>query len=71
VDARDDLGGGDAQQVVVALHVARPVGEPLAAVARLVRTVPLDGGAHRAVEDQDPLLQQRGELGGDVRAKGG
>ena len=46
---------GEREQVVVALHVGGPVGEPLAAVAGLVRPVPLDRRAHRAVDDQDPL----------------
>ena len=55
------------EQVVVADEVGRPVGEPLAAVAGLVRTIPLDGGAHGAVEDHDPLTQQRSELVGRVR----
>jgi hypothetical protein len=71
VDAGDDLGRGDAEQIVVALHVGRPVGEPLAAVARLVRAVPLDGGAHGTVENEDALPQQGGQLGGGVRAEGG
>ena len=43
------------EQVVVALQVARPVGEPLAAVVGLVGPVALDHRAHRAVEHQDPL----------------
>ena len=71
VDARDDLGPGDAEQFVVPLHVARPVREALAAVAGLVRAVPLDGGAHRAVEHEDALLQQGGQLGGRIGAEGG
>ncbi len=40
------------EQVVVALEVAGPVGEALAAVVGLVERVPLDRRAHRAVEDQ-------------------
>ena len=66
VDARDDVGLGERQQVVVADHVAGPVLEPLAAVAGLVGAVALDGGAHRTVDDEDPLAQERGELGGGV-----
>ena len=59
------VGLGQREQVVVALQVARPVREPLAAVAGLGRTVPLDRRAHRAVDDQDPLAQGGGErLGG-------
>ena len=69
VDRGDDAGRGDAEQVVVALHVARPVGEALAAVARLVGAVPLDGGAHGAVEHQDALLEQRGQRSRRIRAE--
>ena len=61
VDAGDDLGLRQGQQVVVALHVARPVGEALTAVAGLVGPVPLDGGAHRAVDDHDPLAEGSGQ----------
>ena len=68
VDAGDDVGLRDRQQVVVADQVGRPVGEPLAAVAGLVGPVPLDGRAHGAVEDHDPLPQQCGELLGRVRS---
>ena len=68
VDRGDDVGLGEREQVVVALEVARPVGEALAAVARLGRPVALDRRAHRAVDHQDPLAEQRGELLGGVRA---
>ena len=67
VDGRDDLRLGQGQQVVVALEVGRPLGEALAAVARLGGPVPLDGRAHGPVEDHDPVPQQRGELVGGVR----
>ena len=64
-------GCGERQQVVVALEVARPVGEPLAAVARLVGPVALDHRAHRAVEDQDAPAERGGELVGGVGAAAG
>ena len=51
------VGLGQGEQVVVALEVAGPVGEPLAAVARLVGPVPLDQRAHGAVDHQDPLAR--------------
>ncbi len=57
LDGLDDVGAGEQQQVVVALHVARPVSETLAAVVRLFQLVALDHGAHAAVEDQDALLE--------------
>ena len=66
VDRLDDPGRRDGEQVVVALEVLRPVGEPLAAVGRLRGAVALDRGAHRAVDDQDPLRQQAGQLAGQV-----
>ncbi len=43
------------EQIVVALDVAGPVGEPLAPVGRLVQLVALDHRAHGAVEDEDAL----------------
>ena len=49
------------EQVVVALEVAVPVGEPLAAVLGLAEGVPLDHRAHGAVEHEDARLQQRGQ----------
>ncbi len=71
VDRGDQVRRGDAEQVVVALHVGRPVGEPLTAVARLVRPVPLDRRAHGAVEDEDALLEERSQLRRGVRARSG
>ena len=68
VDRGDDVGLGEGEQVVVALEVGGPVGEALAAVALLGRPVALDRRAHRAVDHQDPLAEQRGELLGGVRA---
>ncbi len=60
VDPGDDLGLGEGEQVVVALQVPGPVREPLAAVAGLGRTVPLDRRTHGTVDDQDPLPQGSG-----------
>ena len=67
VDAGDDVGLGEGEQVVVALQVAGPVREPLAAVAGLGRAVPLDRRTHGAVDDQDPLLEGSGQRLGGVR----
>ena len=39
------------------------VAEALAAEVRLVERVLLEHRAHRAVEDEDPLREQVGELG--------
>ena len=66
VDRGDDLGLRDREQVVVALEVAGPVGEALAAVAGLRGPVALDRRAHRSVDDQDPLAQGGAELLGGI-----
>ena len=42
------------------------VGKARAAVVGLLQLVPLDHRAHRAVEDQDALLQEGGEFGGAI-----
>jgi len=63
VDLADDLGLRERQQLVVALDVVPEVGEALAAVGRLVEPVALDHGPHRAVEDQDPVLEQFAQTG--------
>jgi hypothetical protein len=51
MDAADDAGLGQHQQVVVALEVVRVILEAFAAVVGLLQAVALDHGAHRAVED--------------------
>ena len=66
MDLADDLRLRQHQQVVVALQVVRVVGEALAAIVGLVEPVALDHRAHGAVEDQDALLEQGGELVGAV-----
>ena len=53
--SRIALGRAEDQQVVVAAHVLRPVGEARAAIAGLVELEVLDFGAHGAVEHQDAL----------------
>ena len=58
VDGFDDFGLGQHQQIVVALEVAVPVGKTLAAIIRLGQLVALDHGAHRAVQDENALLQE-------------
>jgi hypothetical protein len=66
VDAADQVGLGQAQQVVVPPQVTGPVREPLAAVVRLLELVPLDHRPHGAVEDEQALLERGGELLGGV-----
>ena len=53
VDGANDVGLGQRQQVVVALQVAGPVGEALAAEVGLAQAVLLDHRAHGPVEDED------------------
>ena len=43
-------------------HIFRPLREPLAAVAGLVESVALDRRTHRAIDHQDPLIEQIPEL---------
>src|SRR3712207_8825145 len=58
VDGRDEPGLRQHEQVVVALDVGVPVGEALAAVARLVGPVALDRRPHRPVEHEDPRSEE-------------
>ena len=71
VDTADDVRLGQAQQVVVALEVALPVGEPIAAVVVLAESLALDHRAHRAVHHEDALGQRGPQLVGGVGLQGG
>ncbi|MNQ72753.1 hypothetical protein D3C85_874650 [compost metagenome] len=72
LDGADHIWAAEDQEVVVALYVARPVGEALATVVRFVQLVALDHGAHAAVEDQDALFERllQGLLAGDAVGHG-
>jgi len=70
VDGLDDVGLGQAEQVVVALEVTGPFGEPLAPEVRLGQPVPLDHGPHGAVEHEDAPTQRVTQVGGGVRPMG-
>ena len=63
VDAGDDLGLGQHQEVVLATQVAGMVGEALAAEVGLGQLVTLDERAHRAVEHQNSRTQKLGQAG--------
>ena len=54
------------QQVVVAAQVAAPAAKTLAAELLLGKALALDHGAHGAVEDQDPLFEQRLQQGSAI-----
>ena len=64
VDAGDDVRAHEREQVVVALEVARGVGETFAAVVGFAQLVALDQGAHGAVEHQDAFRQSLQQLPG-------
>jgi len=55
VDVLDDLWLGQHEEIVVALHVARPIGEAGPAIVGFLELVTLDHGAHGAVDDEDAL----------------
>ena len=57
MDVADDVRLGQAQQVIIALQVRGPVCEALAAVIRLFQLVPLDHGAHGAIQEEDTVVQ--------------
>src|SRR5574343_1950200 len=66
MEAADDVGPGQDQQVVVALDVVRVILEALAAVIGFGQPMALDHGAHGAVEDEQALLKKGGKFGGTV-----
>ena len=61
MDRLDDVGTGDAEQVVVALQVALVAVERRVAEIFLLQLVLLDHGAHRTVEEDDTLCEEVGE----------
>ena len=66
MDLRDHVGPRQDEDVVVALEILRMILEPLAAEIRLGQLVPLDHGAHRAIEHEDPFGEQPLESVGSV-----
>ena len=71
VDAADQLGLRQHEQVIVAAQVARPVAKALAPELRLVQVLALDHGAHGAVEHQDALGEEGLQLRGTVAMRHG
>ena len=55
----DDLRLCEGQQIVVAAQVAGPIRELTAAKVRLAQMMLLNHGAHGAIENHQPLLQER------------
>ena len=58
MDVLDRLRLGQGQEVVVALQMALAGVKPLAAKMPLVEAQALDLRAHRAVEDENPLVRR-------------
>ncbi len=58
VDVGDDIGLGEAEEIAVALEVLVMILEALAAEIGLGELELLQGGAHRAVDDDDAFLQE-------------
>jgi hypothetical protein len=61
VDVADDPRLGQDQQVVRAAQVVGVVAEAFAAEAGFIEFVVLDHRAHRAVQHEDPLADERGK----------
>ena len=57
----DDARLRDGQQVVVAPDIVRPVAETVAPVVGLGQVIPLNHRSHRAVENENALLEKRGK----------
>ena len=58
MNAADDVGPRESQDVVVALEVASVTAKAIAAVAPLIQPVLLHHRAHRAIEQHDALIEQ-------------
>jgi len=70
VNATDNLGVRQAQNVHIAAQFAWAILELRAAEARLVQFVPLDHCAHGAVQYQDPILDGATERGDTLLPRG-
>jgi len=64
VDFFNNFRPGQVEQVIQAKQILVPVFEPLPAEGGLIQLMSLDHGAHGAIEDHDPLPQQRLKLFG-------
>lgn len=57
MNVSDDLGLGDAQQVVIPFQIRAPIGKSGTSVISLLELMPLDHGTHGTIYDQDPFTQ--------------
>ena len=55
MDFLHDFRSRDVEKIVEPLQIAVPVLETVATIIRFLELVALDHGAHRAVDDDDPL----------------
>ena len=58
MDPADHVRASENEQVVVALQATGMIAKPVAPKVRFFETRPLDHGAHRTIEEDDPLLDQ-------------
>eukprot|EP00053_Salpingoeca_punica_P018065 m.175524 g.175524 ORF g.175524 m.175524 type:complete len:1311 (+) comp17350_c0_seq2:4566-8498(+) len=68
VDGLDDVRAREGEEVVVALQRLLMRSKLRAAEVLLLQLVLLDGGAHGAIDEEDPLLQQRHDAVANRRA---
>ena len=71
MDRAHDIGLRQREEIVVALDVMVMAGKARPAIAGLVQPVALDHRAHRAVQDQDALVEQGDDFVGAVGLHGG
>ena len=57
MDAGDDIGAGQRQQVVIALEIVLMVGKAFPPVVRILQALGLDHGPHGAVDHQYAVAQ--------------
>ena len=69
MDPLDDVGPGEAEEVVVALEVVRMAAKPLAAEIGLGQLAGLDHRALGPVQNDDALLEQAAQFGGGGRVR--
>ena len=72
MDVADRVGADEREEIVVALEIAGPCSEPLAAIFLLAEPEFLDLGSHPAVEDENAaaeLLREELESGGPVERR--
>ena len=67
----NDIGARQQQQVVVALEIMCVAGKAFTAKISLGQAVPLNHGAHSAIEHKDTFFQEGKNLFGTIRLRCG